>query len=264
MVSTPRKDRGPALSGKVAIVTGGASGIGRETSLLFAQEGASVTIVDLDSEGGQKTAQDIKQEGLLAFFVQTDVTDESDCKQAVNRTISEFGQLDILFNNAGIIQRTSVLNSSEADWDRVMGVNVKGVFLMSKHAIPTMLNGGVIVNSGSGWGLVGGLNAASYCASKGAVVQLTRAMALDHAKQGIRVNCICPGDIDTPLLMNEADQLMVNRDAFRVAAANRPLGRIGTAKDVAQSVLYLASEAAGFVTGTTLVVDGGGLAGSTS
>ena len=264
MVSTPRKDRGPALSGKVAIVTGGASGIGRETSLLFAQEGASVTIVDLDSEGGQKTAQDIKQEGLLAFFIQTDVTDESDCKQAVNRTISEFGQLDILFNNAGIIQRTSVLNSSEADWDRVMGVNVKGVFLMSKHAIPTMLNGGVIVNSGSGWGLVGGLNAASYCASKGAVVQLTRAMALDHAKQGIRVNCICPGDIDTPLLMNEADQLMVNRDAFRAAAANRPLGRIGTAKDVAQSVLYLASEAAGFVTGTTLVVDGGGLAGSTS
>ena len=264
MVSTPRKDRGPALFGKVAIVTGGASGIGRETSLLFAQEGASVTIVDLDSEGGQKTAQDIKQEGLLAFFVQTDVTDESDCKQAVNRTISEFGQLDILFNNAGIIQRTSVLNSSEADWDRVMGVNVKGVFLMSKHAIPTMLNGGVIVNSGSGWGLVGGLNAASYCASKGAVVQLTRAMALDHAKQGIRVNCICPGDIDTPLLMNEADQLMVNRDAFRTAAANRPLGRIGTAKDVAQSVLYLASEAAGFVTGTTLVVDGGGLAGSTS
>jgi len=264
MVSTPRKDRGPALSGKVAIVTGGASGIGRETSLLFAQEGASVTIVDLDSEGGQKTAQDIKEEGLLAFFVQTDVTNESDCKQAVNRTISEFGHLDILFNNAGIIQRTSVLNSSEADWDRVMGVNVKGVFLMSKHAIPTMLNGGVIVNSGSGWGLVGGLNAASYCASKGAVVQLTRAMALDHAKQGIRVNCICPGDIDTPLLMNEADQLMVNRDAFRAAAANRPLGRIGTAKDVAQSVLYLASEAAEFVTGTTLVVDGGGLAGSTS
>ena len=264
MVSTPRKDRGPALSGKVAIVTGGASGIGRETSLLFAQEGASVTIVDLDSEGGQKTAQDIKEEGLLAFFVQTDVTNESDCKQAVNRTISEFGHLDILFNNAGIIQRTSVLNSSEADWDRVMGVNVKGVFLMSKHAIPTMLNGGVIVNSGSGWGLVGGLNAASYCASKGAVVQLTRAMALDHAKQGIRVNCICPGDIDTPLLMNEADQLMVNRDAFRAAAANRPLGRIGTAKDVAQSVLYLASKAAEFVTGTTLVVDGGGLAGSTS
>ena len=264
MVSTPRKDRGPALSGKVAIVTGGASGIGRETALLFAQEGASVTIVDLDSEGGQKTAQDIKEEGLLAFFVQTDVTNESDCKQAVNRTISEFGHLDILFNNAGIIQRTSVLNSSEADWDRVMGVNVKGVFLMSKHAIPTMLNGGVIVNSGSGWGLVGGLNAASYCASKGAVVQLTRAMALDHAKQGIRVNCICPGDIDTPLLMNEADQLMVNRDAFRAAAANRPLGRIGTPKDVAQSVLYLASKAAEFVTGTTLVVDGGGLAGSTS
>ena len=264
MVSTPRKDRGTSLSGKVAIVTGGASGIGRETALLFAQEGASVTIVDLDSEGGQKTVQDIKHEGFHSLFVQTDVTSEPDCKEAIQRTVSAFGQLDILFNNAGIIQRTSVPNTTESDWDRVMGVNVKGVFLMSKHAIPVMLDGGVIINSGSGWGLVGGPNAASYCASKGAVVQLTRAMALDHAKQGIRVNCICPGDIDTPLLMNEADQLMVNRETFRTAAADRPLGRIGTAKDVAQSVLYLASQASGFVTGTTLVVDGGGLAGSTS
>ena len=264
MVSTPRKDRGPALSGKVAIVTGGASGIGRETALLFAQEGASVTIVDLDSEGGQKAAQDIKHEGFQSLFVQTDVTSEPGCKKAIEMTVSQFGQLDILFNNAGIIQRTSVPNTAEGDWDRVMGVNVKGVFLMSKHSIPVMLDGGVIINSGSGWGLVGGPNAASYCASKGAVVQLTRAMALDHAKQGIRGNCICPGDIDTPLLMNEADQLMVNHEIFKADAADRPLGRIGTAKDVAQSVLYLASEAAAFVTGTTLVVDGGGLAGSMS
>jgi len=260
----PKKDRASVLSGKVAVVTGGASGIGRETALLFAQEGAAVTIVDLDSQMGKETAQEIKKEGFQSLFVQTDVTSESDCREAVHRTVSQFGQLDILFNNAGIIQRTSVLNTAESDWDRVMGVNVKGVFLMSKHSIPTMLEGGVIINSGSGWGLVGGPNAASYCASKGAVVQLTRAMALDHAKQGIRVNCICPGDIDTPLLMNEADQLMVNREVFRTAAADRPLGRIGTAKDVAQSVLYLASEAAAFVTGTTLVVDGGGLAGSTS
>ena len=264
MVSTPRKGRGPILSEKVAIVTGGASGIGRETALLFAEEGAAVTIVDLDARGGEETAQEIKEEGFQSLFVQTDVTSEPDCKEAIQRTVSAFGQLDVLFNNAGIIHRTSVLNTAETDWDRVMGVNVKGVFLMSKHAIPAMRNGGVIINSGSGWGLVGGPNAASYCASKGAVVQLTRAMALDHAKQGIRVNCICPGDIDTPLLMNEADQLMVNRETFRTAAAERPLGRIGTAKDVAKSVLYLASEAAGFVTGTTLVVDGGGLAGSTS
>ena len=264
MVSTPRKSRGPILSEKVAIVTGGASGIGRETAFLFAEEGAAVTIVDLDARRGEETTQEIKKEGFQSLFVQTDVTSEPDCKEAIQRTVSAFGQLDILFNNAGIIQRTSVPNTEEGDWDRVMGVNVKGVFLMSKHAIPVMLDGGSIINSGSGWGLVGGPNAASYCASKGAVVQLTRAMALDHAKQGIRVNCICPGDIDTPLLMNEADQLMVNHETFRADAADRPLGRIGTAKDVARSVLYLVSEAAAFVTGTTLVVDGGGLAGSMS
>ena len=140
MVSTPRKGRGPILSEKVAIVTGGASGIGRETALLFAEEGAAVTIVDLDARGGEETAQEIKQEGFQSLFVQTDVTSEPDCKEAIQRTVSVFGQLDILFNNAGIIQRTSVPNTAETDWERVMGVNVKGVFLMSKHAIPATVS----------------------------------------------------------------------------------------------------------------------------
>jgi NAD(P)-dependent dehydrogenase (short-subunit alcohol dehydrogenase family) len=144
-----------------------------------------------------------------------------------------------------------------------MAVNVKSIFLLSKHAIPVMAEsgGGVIINTSSGWGLVGGRRAASYCASKGAVVLLTKAMALDHAPQNIRVNCLCPGDTDTPMLRNEARQLSEPVEAFLAEAARRPLGRIGTPDDIAQAALFLASDASGFITGTTLVVDGGGLAG---
>jgi NAD(P)-dependent dehydrogenase (short-subunit alcohol dehydrogenase family) len=170
----------------------------------------------------------------------------------------------VLFNNAGVIQRASVVELSEEQWDRTMAVNVKSIFLMSKFAIPVMAaaGGGVIVNTGSGWGLTGGRKAVSYCASKGAVVQLTKAMALDHGAQNIRVNCICPGDTDTPMLRNEAEQLGAALDEFLAESAARPLPRIGTPDDIAQAVLYLVSDAASFVTGTTLLVDGGGLAGT--
>ena len=156
-----------------------------------------------------------------------------------------------------------MLDTTEAEWDRVMAVNVKSIFLLSKYAIPFMVRagGGVIINTGSGWGLVGGRNAVSYCASKGAVVNLTRAMALDHGDLNIRVNCICPGDTDTPMLRNEARQLGATDEAFLVEAAQRPLRRIGRPEDIAQAALYLATDASSFVTGTTLVVDGGGLAG---
>jgi NAD(P)-dependent dehydrogenase (short-subunit alcohol dehydrogenase family) len=176
----------------------------------------------------------------------------------------KFGGLHILFNNAGIIRRASVLDLSEAEWDRVMEVNVKSIFLMSKFAIPLIeeSGGGSIINTASGWGMAGGPKAAAYCASKGAVVLLTKAMAIDHGPQKIRVNCICPGDTDTPMLRSEAQQLGAEAGRFLQEAAQRPLQRVGAPEEIAQAALYLASDAASFVTGTALVVDGGGLAGS--
>jgi len=251
------------LEGKRALITGGASGIGRATALLFACEGAAVAVADVDQARGQAVAQEILRDGGRAVFVRCDVTQAADCRQAVEQTVDELGGLDILFNNAGIIRRATVLETTEAEWDRVMAVNVKSIFLLSKHAIPFMARagGGVIVNTASGWGLVGGRNAISYCASKGAVVNMTRAMALDHGEQNIRVNCICPGDTDTPMLQNEARQLGETDEQFLAEAAQRPLRRIGRPEDIARAALYLTSDASSFVTGTALVVDGGGLAG---
>lgn len=251
------------LIGKRALVTGGASGIGRATALLFAREGAAVAVVDLDKTGGEAVAQKIKDDGGKAIFVHCDVARAADCERAVLLTVESMGGLDILFNNAGIIRRATVLDTTEEEWDRVMAVNVKSIFLLGKYAIPVMARagGGVIVNTASGWGLVGGRNVVSYCASKGAVVNMTRAMALDHGEQNIRVNCICPGDTDTPMLRNEARQLGASDAEFLVEAEDRPLHRIGRPEEIAQAALYLASDASSFVTGTALVVDGGGLAG---
>jgi NAD(P)-dependent dehydrogenase (short-subunit alcohol dehydrogenase family) len=251
------------LAGKQALITGGASGIGRATALLFAREGAAVAVVDVDEDGGRAIVGEIAAGGGQATFVRCDVTRAEDCRLAVARTVDELGGLDILFNNAGIIRRASVLETSVEEWDRVMAVNVKSVFLLSKYAIPVMAQagGGVIVNTASGWGLVGGRDAAVYCASKGAVVLLTKAMALDHGGQNIRVNCICPGDTDTPMLRDEARQLAESEERFLAEAAQRPLRRIGTPEDIARAALYLASDDSSFVTGTALVVDGGGLAG---
>ena len=251
------------LAGKVALITGGASGIGRATALLFAREGAAVSVVDVDEAGGQAVAQAIVDDGGQAIFVCCDVSQAEDCQRAVQQTVDELGGLDILFNNAGIIRRATVIDTTEEEWDRVMAINVKSIFLLSKYAIPIMAQagGGVIINMASGWGLVGGRRAVSYCASKGAVVNMTRAMALDHGEQNIRVNCISPGDTDTPMLRDEARQLGESDERFLAEAAQRPLQRIGQPEDIAQAALYLASDASSFVTGTTLVVDGGGLAG---
>jgi NAD(P)-dependent dehydrogenase (short-subunit alcohol dehydrogenase family) len=252
-----------SLKGKSILVTGGASGIGRATALLLAQAGAAVAVMDIDKTAGGTVVREILESGQQALFIAGDVTQAEDCRRAVKQCVGEFGGLEILVNNAGIIRRASVLETSEEEWDRIMAVNVKSVFLVSKYAIPLMIKagGGAIVNISSGWGLVGGRKAAAYCASKGAVVQLTRAMALDHGLQNIRVNCICPGDTDTAMLRQEARELGLPEDVFLADAAERPLQRIGTAQDIAQAVLYLIGEGAAFVTGTTLVVDGGGLAG---
>jgi NAD(P)-dependent dehydrogenase (short-subunit alcohol dehydrogenase family) len=260
---TEAKSRG-LLKGKVALVTGGASGIGRATALLFAREGAAVAVVDLNKHKGKAVAETIIIEGGKAIFVHADVSNAADCQLAVRQTVKQLGRLDILFNNAGVIRRASVVGLNEEEWDRVMAVNVKSVFLLSKYAIPVMTKagGGAIINTASGWGLVGGQKAAAYCASKGAVVLLTKAMAIDHGEQNIRVNCVCPGDVDTPMLRNEARQLGEPEDKFLSESAQRPLKRIGKPEEIAQAVLYLASDASSFVTGAALVVDGGGLAGS--
>ena len=252
------------LANKIALITGGASGIGRATAMLFAREGAAVMIADANREAGQTVATEIERAGGRAGFESADVTKTSDCHRVVEQTLGAFGKIDILFNNAGIIRRATILDLSEEDWDRVMAVNVKSIYLLSREVIPHMqrAGGGTIINTASGWGLTGGAKAAVYCASKGAVVLLTKAMAIDHGPQNIRVNCICPGDTDTAMLRNEADQLHESRTTFLTEAAKRPLARVGTADEIAQAALYLASDASSFVTGTALVVDGGGLAGS--
>ena len=250
------------LSGKVALITGGASGIGQATAILFAQEGGAVAVVDINAEQGQAVVQEIESQGGRAIFILCDVTRAEDCRRAVDTLLELLGRLDILFNNAGIIRRADVVELTEAEWDQVMAVNVKSIFLMSKYAVPVMIKagGGSIINTGSGWGLKGGRNAVSYCASKGAVVNMTRAMAIDYGPQKIRVNCICPGDTDTPMLRNEANQLDQPIDQFLAEAADRPLRRYAQPVEIAQAVLYLASDASSYVTGATLVVDGGGLA----
>jgi NAD(P)-dependent dehydrogenase (short-subunit alcohol dehydrogenase family) len=252
----------PVLDGRAALVTGAASGIGRAIAGTLAGAGAAVALVDIDEAAATGGVEAIAREGGRAAFIRGDVSRSADCQRAVDRVLDRFGRLDIVVNNAGIIRRADVTELSEDDWDRVMAVNLKSVFLMSKFAVPVMTKAGrgAIVNVSSGWGLVGGPRAVAYCASKGGVVLLTRAMAIDHGAAGIRVNCVCPGDTDTPMLRNEARQLGEPVDTFLAESAGRPLGRIGRPEEIAQAVLYLVSDAASFVTGATLVVDGGGLA----
>ncbi|MGR2662038.1 SDR family NAD(P)-dependent oxidoreductase [Chromobacterium haemolyticum] len=252
------------LAGKVALITGAGSGIGRATALLFAEEGAKIAVCDLNPCNGMDTVTVIQATGGEAVFIEADVGLAADCQRAVTDTVARFGRLDILFNNAGITRRANVVDTTEAEWDAVMNVNVKSVFLMSKHAVPVMSSqgGGSIINAGSGWGLVGGKDAVSYCASKGAVVNMTRAMAVDHGPENIRVNSVCPGDTDTDMLRNEARQLGLANTALVEAGNSRPLMRVGQAREIAQTVLFLASDRSSFVTGAAYVVDGGGLAGS--
>jgi NAD(P)-dependent dehydrogenase (short-subunit alcohol dehydrogenase family) len=252
------------LESKVALITGGNSGIGRATALLFAQEGAKVIIAARDERRGQETVEAIAAHGEQAAFTSCDVRLAGDCEKAVRKAMEAFGHLDILFNNAGLIYRDkTVLETSEEEWNWTMDTNARGAFLMSKYAIPKMVKagGGVIINNASYFGLVGGQGVAAYCASKGALVLLTKAMALDHAHQNIRVNCLCPGSVDTPMLRREMEE-MGGQAAMRPAfEAKHPLGRICTPEEVARAALYLASDDSAFVTGATLAIDGGLTAG---
>jgi NAD(P)-dependent dehydrogenase (short-subunit alcohol dehydrogenase family) len=250
------------LEGKKAIVTGGAGGIGRATSLAFAAEGASVAVVDLNAEAAEAVAGEIRAAGGTAIALAADVSSEPDIERVIASTVDEFGGIDIVFNNAGIIRRTTAVETSVEEWDRVFGVNVRAIFLMCKHAVPVMAaaGGGSIVNTGSGWGLKGGGQAISYCASKGAVVNMTRALAIDHGPQGIRVNSVNPGDVDTGMLRDEARQLGQDQAGFLAEAADRPLQRMGQPSEIAAAVVWLASDESSYVTGSALVVDGGGIA----
>jgi NAD(P)-dependent dehydrogenase (short-subunit alcohol dehydrogenase family) len=250
------------LLNKVALITGATSGIGEASALLFTNEGAKVAVAGRNQKRGNEISDLILKGGGQAIFIQMDVSKADDCRRAVEETIGAFGRIDILFNNAGVFFPHTALDCSEEEWDLQIDINLKGTFLMSKFALPVMIGqgGGVIINNSSGWGIVGGDSAVAYCASKGGVVLLTKAMAIDHGRQGIRVNCICPGDVDTPMLPEDARLRGVAWDKYLAGCANRPMGRIGTSEEIAKAALFLASDDSSFMTGAALVVDGGGTA----
>jgi NAD(P)-dependent dehydrogenase (short-subunit alcohol dehydrogenase family) len=250
------------LQNKVALITGGTSGIGEAVASLFAREGAKIAITGRHESRGHAVTARILESGGQAIFVRTDVRHAAECKRAVDATLDSFGRLDILFNNAGVFYSQTALECSEEEWDLQIDINLKGTFLMSKYALEPMIaqGAGVIINNSSGWGLVGGDKAVAYCASKGGVVLLTKAMAIDHGRQGIRVNCICPGDVDTPMLPEDARRRGLEWKTYLAGCENRPMGRIGTPEEIAKAVLFLASDDSSFMTGAALVVDGGGTA----
>ena len=244
------------LEGKVALISGGARGQGAVEAKLFAREGAKVVFGDILDESGKQVEAEIYEAGGEAAYVHLDVTREDDWRTAVHTAIDRYGKLDILVNNAGILIRKGIEDTTEEDWDRIMGVNAKGAFLGTKHSIPAMrqAGGGSIVNISSTAGLVASPSgSASYTASKGAVRLLTKSTAVQYAKEGIRCNSIHPGPIDTDMIQ----ETLTDSAKLEERMQRLPMGRVGTADEIAYGVLYLASEEASFVTGSELVIDGG-------
>jgi NAD(P)-dependent dehydrogenase (short-subunit alcohol dehydrogenase family) len=275
---------------KVVLITGGSSGIGRATSLLFAEEGASVMIAAREAKRAGQLVREIEEIAATlppdpgdptfygdappdvappppgpATFVPTDVSSHDDCAGAVEKTLDTYGRLDVLVNNAGLIRRgKTVLETTPEDWDRIFAVNVRGTYLMSRAALPVLAGnprGGAIVNNASYLGLVGGRGVAAYAAAKGAVVNLTRAMALDHAGEGVRVNCVAPGSVETPMLQIEMEGWGGEAEVRHRFEGKHPLGRIGRPEEVAQAIVFLASDDASLITGACLPVDAGLTAG---
>lgn len=250
------------LEGSTAVVTGAASGIGSSVAKRLGEAGADIALFDIDNIRGNRVEEEMRSQGIKAKFYACDASLYADCQKAFDAVWVDFGRVDIVVNNAGVINRKSVIDLREEEWDHVMDVNLRSVYLCSHLAIPLMKKkgGGNIVNIGSGWGIKGGPEAAAYCASKAGVVNLTRSMAIDHGREGIRVNCVCPGDVHTPLLEMEAAQTGRDWDDFIAEASNRPIARVGSPEDVANAVLFLACRLSSWITGSVLVVDGGGLA----
>jgi len=255
------------LSGKVAIITGGTSGIGKATALLFAEEGADVVITGRRVELGKAVERAIRQKGVRGVFVEADHSKMEDCQRVVDVALKEFNRIDILFNNAGIVTSGTAEMTSDEVWNETLAVNVTAVWHMCKLVIPVMRRqgGGVIVNNGSDWSVVAGKDAFPYVMSKGAVGLMTKAMALDHAHENIRVNAVCPGDTFVERWTEKgyfegSDPVMVE-DAMKESSAYIPMGRFGKPEEIAKAVLFLASDDSSFVTGHLLLVDGGNTAG---
>ena len=251
------------LKNKVAIITGAGSGQGRAAALIFSREGARIAVSDWKPELGDETVTLVKKAGGEAIFIRSDVSDSADVQNLVRITVSTYGRIDILYNNAGVgfsspLSMRDVINTPEADWDRVIAINLRSMYLTAKYGIPEMIKtgGGSIINTASIAALIGSEAAHAYTAAKGGMVALSRALAVEFGPKNIRVNCICPGAIDTPMIAPVIDPLKKSGEPFM----RSPIRRLGMPEDIANCALYLASDESSFVTGATLVVDGGYIA----
>jgi NAD(P)-dependent dehydrogenase (short-subunit alcohol dehydrogenase family) len=259
-------DTSKRFNGRVVIITGGTSGIGAATAQLFSKEGAISVITGRRVEKGERVVKEVRDAGGAAIYMEADHTQVEDCHRIIQSCIEQFGRIDVLFNNAGIVLKGTAEKTLESEWQAVMDLNVTAVWRMSKLVIPYMRQNakGAIINNASDWGLVGGKAAVAYCTSKGAVIQMTKAMALDHARENIRINAVCPGDTYVERWIEEGyyqNSEPVDEKEARVESGTEiPMGRVGDVKEIAQAVLFLASDEAAYITGTTLVIDGGNTA----